>query len=453
MTQSISLAVLETEEQSAKPSRMRRLRRTVVGVVSDPMARQGALSLVDQAVFSATSFATSVIIGRLGLRAELGLYALALSIVLLLRSVQDQIVSIPYRVYCHRRRGRSLAAYTGSILVHQAVLSAAAVLVLVLAVVLTPRTLVSAGFARTLWYVLGAIPFLLARECVRQVAFSRLKVRVAIVLDLAVCVLQIGALLILGFWHLLTATTAYLVLGAASALVVAGWFAWQGKTLVFRRNRIASDWRRNWSLARWAMAAFLAASLTPYIGPWFLAAWHSQADVGTLAACMSLVGLSQMFLVGIANWLAPQAARAFATGGVGDLRRVLVLTGLVFAVIIGGLCLVFIATGDRLVVLVYGSQYAGCGAVVSVAALAVLAHALGNVAGSGLWAMEQPQAHLAADSAMLLFTLAVAAVAIAPLGALGAALATLAGAVAGAVVRTASLLRQMSPLMKETERT
>ena len=56
------------------------------------MARQGALSLVDQAISSATNFATSVIIARLGSRAELGLYVLAMSIVFLVRLLQEQIV-------------------------------------------------------------------------------------------------------------------------------------------------------------------------------------------------------------------------------------------------------------------------------------------------------------------------------------------------------------------------
>jgi O-antigen/teichoic acid export membrane protein len=129
------------------------------------------------------------------------------------------------------------------------------------------------------------------------------------------------------------------------------------------------------------------------------------------------------------------------------LRHVLLLTGVLLGAIIGGFCLLFITAGDRLVVLVYGSQYVGCGSVVSLAALAILAHALGTVAGNGLWAMEQPQAHLAADSAMLLVTLAVAMLAIGPLGALGAAMATLAGAVAGALVRTTSLLRRMRLLV------
>ena len=446
VTQSSSLAVLVIEEQPATPFGMRGVRSAIVDVVSSPMAREGALSLADQAISSATNFATSVIVARLASREELGLYVLAMSIVFLVRLLQEQIVGTPYRVYCHRHHGNSLAAYTGSVLVHQAALSAAAMLGLLIALVLLPRTFLSADSARALWALLGAMPFLLARDCIRQVAFSQLKVTVAIVLDLAVGVLQIGALLTLGCLHLLSVTTAYGVLGAVCALAVAGWFVFQHKTLIFRRDRIASDWRRNWALARWAMAALLVGSVAPYIGPWLLAAWHSKADVGTLAACASLVGISQMFLMGISNWLSPRAAKAFSTGGVPALRRVLLLTAVVYAMVVGGFCLVFIATGNWLVVLVYGSHYAGCGNVVSVMALVIVAQALGNVAANGLWAMEQSQAHLVADSAMLLVTLGVAAMAIGPMGVLGAALATLAGATAGALVRTASLLRQMRRL-------
>ena len=171
VTQSSSAADLDSEEQPAMPFRLGRLRATIARACSNPMARQGALSLVDQTISSATNFATSVIIGRLGSRAELGLYVLALGVAYLLRSVQEQIITIPYRTYCHRRSGRSLAAYTGSVLVHQFALSAAAMLGLSVAILLAPRLCLSADFARALCGVLGAIPFLLARESVRQVAY------------------------------------------------------------------------------------------------------------------------------------------------------------------------------------------------------------------------------------------------------------------------------------------
>ena len=67
--------------------------------------RQGTLSLVDQAVVSATAFATSVTVGRLCSKQDLGVFCLALTIVYLARAIQDQIVSAPYMIYCHRRHG------------------------------------------------------------------------------------------------------------------------------------------------------------------------------------------------------------------------------------------------------------------------------------------------------------------------------------------------------------
>ena len=69
------------------------------------------LAVVDQGVVSGTSFLTSVIIGRLGSQEDLGVYSLSLSLVMLLRGVQGELVCSPYTVYCNRHEGAALPSY------------------------------------------------------------------------------------------------------------------------------------------------------------------------------------------------------------------------------------------------------------------------------------------------------------------------------------------------------
>ena len=417
------------------------LPRTIAKVLTDPLASNGSLALLDQALVSGTNFATSVIIGRLCSKGELGLYALGLSIFFVARGIQDQVVGTPYMVYCNHRRGKALASYTGSILVHQLGLSLVIMFGLLGIIGLSTRGIGPAGLTPTVWALLGAIPFLLLRDWARQVTFAHLRLPVAILLDLTICVLQLTALLMLAHLQLLSVTAVYLAMGLSSAIAVLGWFLLRRQPLHFIPAQIIADWWHNWSLAKWALGCLLLSAGVPYIAPWTLAAAHGVRATGVLAACTSLAGVAQMFLMGMSNYLSPQTARAYAAGGIVELRRVLRNGALLLSATIGSFCLLLLLWGDRLLVFVYGGKYAGYGVVIACAAGCVLAYAYDTLAANALWAMERPQANFAGNLAALVVTAAAAFLLIQPLGPTGAALTTFSGAVAGAVVRGVTVLR------------
>ena len=80
---------------------------------------QGIISLADQAVASATNFATGIIIARACSKEELGLYMLGFSLIFLMTDFQTSLITTPYMVYAPRLKGRAHALYTGSTLIHQ----------------------------------------------------------------------------------------------------------------------------------------------------------------------------------------------------------------------------------------------------------------------------------------------------------------------------------------------
>src|SRR5436190_23162028 len=101
---------------------LRLLKRAARGpreLMASSLLQKSGLSVLDQAVVSGTSFATSVLLGRCASQGELGVYYLALSAVYFARGVQEQLVSAPYMIYCSRKEGRALAEYAGSTLIHQ----------------------------------------------------------------------------------------------------------------------------------------------------------------------------------------------------------------------------------------------------------------------------------------------------------------------------------------------
>ena len=141
----------------------------------------------------------------------------------------------------------------------------------------------------------------------------------------------------------------------------------------------------------------------------------------------NLIGIGYVILVGIENVLTPHAAHAFATGGVKDLRRILLTAGAFMGLTLGGLCVFVLITGDWLATLAFGPQFHGTGEILITLGLTALVTAWSILTGNGLWAIEQPRANLVADVCGMVVTLVAAALFDFAVRCAGAALATLAG--------------------------
>ena len=421
---------------------------SVVHDAAERMVRPGVFSIIDQAIVSGANFLTTLIIARTCSQEELGVYALAWTVVLFLAALQCNLITVPYTMYCHRHTGRSLAEYSGSTLVLQMMASLVAMacflgLVILLSLGFGPERLRPAA-----WVLLGVIPLLLLRDYARRFALAHLAMRTAITIDVVVAVLQIGTLLVLGWIGLLSAAAVYGVMSAACAVACLCWWWLDAQPMRFSTKRFLVDCGRNWSFGRWAMLSQLTG-LGFYALPWILALVHGEAQTGVLAACTTLVGLSNLFVMGMNNYLMPKAARAFAAGGPHGLCRVLRKALLYAAMVLGGLCVVVYFVGNSLAWIVYGSHYADTGSLITVLAVATFADAMGLIASTGLWAMDRPATSLIGDLMQLLVTLGVALWLVFPYGAMGIAVALVAGRFTGAVVRWTTVRMLMGFLQCE----
>lgn len=424
---------------SSRPPLLRRwpaVRPLLRSLGSSHLLRHSTLAVVDQAVVSGTSFATSVLLARHSTREEVGTYYLALSVLLLARGIQEQVICAPYMIYCHRQSPAEAGRYAASALLHHAALSWPVFLLIALTAGwgLAPQ---QAGGAM-LAVGLGG-PLILLRECVRQMVLAHLKVSQALLLDGAACVLQLGLLGVAAASGWLTVGWTVGVLALAAGLPALGWLLASAPRLKLSLQAARDDLVRNWQFGRWALASHLLASLTPYVMPWAVAWWHGTAQAGLWGAANTLVGLSNIFLMGLCNSLGPRAAKAYAAGGLAALKDVLVRTAALFSATLGLLCLAAWTCGEWAAVTLLGPQFAGIGPLVGLLAVSVLVNSLGVVAGNGLWAMDRPRASFLADAAALGVVLITTVWWVPGGGVLGAAAATLAGTSVDALVRLAIL--------------
>ena len=388
---------------------------------------RAVLSVGDQAVVSATNFVTSVLIGRAAGKEALGVYLLGLSLILFVRGVQEQIVYGPYLVFCHKWKGRRLARYAGSVLAHEGLwLLATAAGLVGLAVYLALGGEPS-GLRASSWALIPAVPLILFREFARHIAFGHFRSGTAVLLDVGVAAVQIAGLGALYLTGTLTVPVAFGVMGAACLLVCAPW-AWRfAKGVRVTAKGVVHDWRRNWRFGRWALATHLLHGASHYLMPWVVALVDGEEATGIFAAGSTLVGIANMFVLGLAHYVCPKAAEAFGRSGVPGLRRVLRAATLVFSAVLAPFAAVCWVFGDALATLVFTDAFAGAGLVLAVLAVNMWANALSITCGNGLWAVERPDANFTADVISLLVVGVCTAALIGSMGVVGAAVAMAVG--------------------------
>lgn len=438
--------------------------------------RDALVCLFDQGVVSIAGFATSVLIGRMA-PAELGVYYLGLTMVLFARGFQQQLVSTPYTIYHHRRSASDLPSYRGSCLLHYL-----AFLIVTSLYLLVQVAVALAGFAMLAWIsgngidmshwaewiklntdsiqvvptlsvLLILIPPVLLREIVRHFCFTHSENVSVLGLDSAVSVLQILALLGLGYCGLLSGASAWAAIGVCCALVIAYWYFRYGPPIEFKRERLSADWKLNWSFAKWAVSGQFVGSLATYLLPWLLLLAAGTKGTGFFAACMTLVGVANIFNVGMLNFLTPRAAHVYVNDGNTGLRRLLLRMYGIFLVAVGGFAAFLALFGEPVAVKLFGPDYAGLQATLIVLAVAKLFDGFSHTASAGLFAMEKIKANFWVDVILMLITITAALLLIQPYGVLGAAWTTLIGSVTSALFRSGLVFKflSMKPALAASE--
>ncbi|MGO9021236.1 MAG: lipopolysaccharide biosynthesis protein [Syntrophobacteraceae bacterium] len=391
---------------------------------------RGTITIVDQAVASATNFVTGVIIGRACSKAELGFYMLGFTIMLFANGVQQALILSPYIVFSAQRENDRLRLYTGSSLVYQVGLCVLTTLCLAIAAAVLAFISGSERLDAILWALSAVMPLILLREFARQVSFARLQAGVALLLDCGVFAVQTGGLLLLASNGMLSASRAYWLIGAACGAVALIWLVWSRGAFAFAAAQIVPDLRQNWRLARWLFGSTVARAGSSQMYPWILTAFHGAAATGVLAACRGILFFANPFLIGLQNFLGPKFAHEFHKKGSGGLYRATVRAVLVIAALMGVFCLAMLLFGGSILTIAYGEKYAGYGVVIAVLALAQLASAVNTPLTASLMAMERTDVEFKASLAAVVVMSTIGIWLVKSLGPLGVGYGLLAGAFA-----------------------
>ena len=215
-------------------------------------ARKSSLTLFDQAVVSGASFVTTMVIGRVCGPAELGIYSLGFTLVLVAPvRCSRRWCWCPIRLPVNRSRRAHHRHYAGAAMVQAAVICAVSVAVTIFWDGMIALGVGPAPLSVVLWTLAAVLPALMFRDFARRFAFAHFQPSRALAVDAAVAAIQLGGIVALAVAGALSAARAFLVIGIGCSVGVLGWAVVSRGAFRLRRRTWPAAVSRNWRFGRW----------------------------------------------------------------------------------------------------------------------------------------------------------------------------------------------------------
>lgn len=344
----------------------------------------------DQIIYSASSFLTGILVGRLLSIGDFGEFSLGLTLLIFSIIFQDTLLATPYTVQFHKEDPRRHPELRGGAIIQSFLLSGFCSLLMLFIATFVP--LAALDSLRSILYALAVcLPFIFFRECIRRQLFAEFRMTEALKLDAGVSILQFS--LIYAFYACghLTPVTAFLSIGTACLIGGGAMWLYNPSHYAFNHANIIEDTRNNLLFGRWLLGGSFFHLGSLYAYSWFLFFSHGKVEAGAYAACFNIISLLNPLILGFNNHFRPKIAQVFAKDGVGAMDALInhsfkFIAPLSVCAVIGTVVL-----GDWIVRLFYGSEFSGLGMVISILSISIIPTLMNAPLQLGVLAMHKPQ--------------------------------------------------------------
>ncbi len=402
------------------------------------------LAVIDRLIVGGTNFLTMVIVGRACGLEDLGVFALAWTILLGINVTQEAFVLSPFTVFCRQDSDEtSKQTYAWTTLALQIASAAGAMTIALLCASLMTHLQAGPTLQAVAWSLAIAIPAVSMREFVRRFLFAKLETTKALVLDALVASLQFTGLG--AFWYTgsLSPGSALVVMAMATAVPAVTWLLLNRTNFKStERSELLAQGRRHWRFGRWIGAGQLSDLAVTHGVAWLVAALAGTAATGVFAACNSLIMIVNPLILGIGNVLLPRTAQANHEHGSDEVNRIVWKTTSILALSVGVICLGVALFGEVLIGAFYSlGSLEGVQEIIVLLALANFVGATSFAVDNGLLVVNRPDVNFAASMVGLAFTFALAALLTPYLGVVGTAMGVLIGTVLNSLYQIVAFMR------------
>ena len=392
------------------------------------------MAIGDQGICSIGNFAAGVVLGRGSKTEQFGLYLLAFSVLLISIDILAAFLTTPFTINAPLVSEEDRHTHTGTVLMQLLLVCAGfAVLMAVGSVALThvdPERHYEV-IARLLLFAGAPI---LVREGLRRVSFALLDFRAALLMDSVAMVLQICSLIWLKLHGSLTAMSALgsaAIMSGFSALV---WLLMMRSRIHFDVEHLKHHSSNSFKVGGWVFSSGLLWTLLTNTYVWILSAVAGYSQSARWGACLAITASCNPLFLGLQNYIGPRVAHACATHRE-SLAEVMNRQTLTFILVLSPISLALLFAGGLIVRHVYGPNYAGCGVIMAVLAINMLASAAAFAPSRALFSLGNANIDFFVNAGALVFAFATSLVLIRTHGVVGAAISLLLTNVLSAAAR------------------
>ena len=335
-------------------------------------------SLADQAVVSAASFVTIVLLARYTSASEVGIYVVGLSVLAISLTIQDSLVIRPYTTQLFKSASTA-PEHAFSALALSFLLSCAISLSCLIASLIVYLTGNNWDIAQLLCVVALAAPLALFREFMRRFGFANMHMFRSFLMDLASVLLSFAALAILAANGALSATGAILSIALVQGTTSACWLVFDRAAFKIKFGAVFENTAMSWRLGRWLLPGRLAMESQGYMIHWVSTLVSGTALTGVYSASLSVIGLANPLLVGMFNVMLPKSVRVLHNHGFAALRLQILLDTFFVALVSGAFVVFIYFAGEPLMHLLFpGKEYADSGMILTLLSLSYFAACVGG---------------------------------------------------------------------------
>jgi O-antigen/teichoic acid export membrane protein len=344
-------------------------------------------ALTDQAVVSATNFLTSVMLARfMGLR-EFGIFTLAWMSVAFANNIQNSLIIAPMMSVGPKQEEKDRPYYFGAVVFQELVL-VCFYFVIIFAVLSIFGNHFRHSELRQLAAPLAVSAFAYQmQDFIRRYFFAARQSRLALADDALSYLTQLPLIFLLHKAGLLNSANALWVMAGTSIFGLAVGWLWVER-IEFHWGWIKAISLRHWKMSRWltgsALMGWTSSNLFVVAAP----VYYGVAAAGVLKASQNLMGVANIWFLGLDNIVPAETARRLHDGGVHSMlaysRSILLKWGgltFMFALVIAAAPAFWLR-------LIYGPQMAQYGYVLRLYALIYLITFVGGPLRAALQALE-----------------------------------------------------------------
>jgi len=344
-------------------------------------------ALTDQAIVSATNFLTSVMLARfMGLH-EFGIFTLAWMSVAFANSIQNSLIVAPMMSVGPKQEEKNRSFYFGAVFFQEFVLVSSYFIVAFAALSFFGNHFRHAELHQLAAPLAVSAFAYQTQDFIRRYFFATCQSRIALADDALSYIPQLPLIFLLYKLGRLNSATALWVMAGTSIFgLVVAWF-WMER-IEFQWGWIKAVSWRHWKISCWltgsALMGWTSSNLFVIAAP----VYYGAAAAGVLRASQNLMGVANIWFLGLDNIVPAEAARRLHGGGIHSMlayiRSILLKWGgltLFFA-------LVMAAAPGLWLRLIYGPQMAQYGYVLRLYALLYIITFMGGPLRAGLQALE-----------------------------------------------------------------